>query len=181
MEIVEIKEMPISLELAKLHLRLGDDASNDELVKLKLEMAISIAEDITFRSIQQKKMIIRQAYSDSDDIVRLPFPVSEITETLYFDKGRIVIPLEDNFAHYHSECEDILFLLNDKLVGKTIIIEFLCGYSSETIPPAIKAAILLILGTIYDNESNDVIGRITSQLSITAEKILQKYKLSPYV
>lgn len=181
MEIVEMEEGPISLELAKLHLRLGDDESNDELVKLKLEMAVSIAEDLTYRAIQQKRMTISDVYYEANDCFRLPFPTCEIIQLSYFDKERIVVPLEGNFAHYHSSCEDILFLLNEGLVGKTITVEFVCGYDSISIPPAMKAAILLILGTIYDNESNDVIGRITSQLSITAEKILQKYKLSPYV
>lgn len=181
MEIVEILNGPISMELAKLHLRLGDDQSNDELVKLKLDMAVSIAEDMTDQAIQQKRLSIVDVYNNADEYFRLPYPVSEITQLSYFDKERIVVPLKGNFAHYHSSCEDILFILNEELIGKTITVDFISGYDSETIPNAMKAAILLILGTIYDNESNDVIGRITSQLSITAEKLLQKYKLSPYV
>ena len=43
-----------------------------------------------------------------------------------------------------------------------------------------RGAILLILGTIYDNASSDLIGKSSSLLSITADNILEKYRLNPY-
>ncbi len=100
-------ELPINLDLAKAHLRVGDSTHDDELILAKLEMAFGIAEDITNRNIR-----------------------------------------------------------ND--------------YTTETIPPAIKAAVLLILGTLYDNESDQIVGRSVSELSLTAEKLLQSWRITPY-
>ena len=53
-------------------------------------------------------------------------------------------------------------------------------YTSETLPPAIKAAVLLLLGTLYDNESDQIVGRSVSELSLTAEKLLQAWRVPPY-
>lgn len=100
-------ELPISLELAKAHLRVGDSSHDDELIAAKLEMAFGVAEDMTNRDIRKE-------------------------------------------------------------------------YTCETLPPAIKAAILLILGTLYDNESDNVVGRSVSELSLTAEKLLLPWRITPY-
>jgi len=58
--------------------------------------------------------------------------------------------------------------------------DFRTDYNSETLPPAIKAAVLLILGTLYDNESDQIVGRSVSELSLTAEKLLLPWRLTPY-
>ncbi len=100
-------ELPISLELAKAHLRIGSTIYEDELIAQKLEMAIGIAEDMTNRNIRT-------------------------------------------------------------------------DYTCETLPPAIKAAVLLLLGTLYDNESDNIVGRSVSELSITAERLLAPWRITPY-
>ncbi|MFI3299249.1 MAG: head-tail connector protein [Rikenellaceae bacterium] len=53
-------------------------------------------------------------------------------------------------------------------------------FTAETLPPAIKAAILLILGTLYDNHTDQIIGRSVSELSLTAEKLLLPWRITPY-
>ena len=100
-------ELPITLKLAKAHLRVGDTSHDDEPIAQKLEMAFGVAEDITNRNIR-------------------------------------------------------------------------VDYTSETLPPAIKAAVLLILGTLYDNESDQIVGRSVSELSLTAEKLLLPWRITPY-
>lgn len=53
-------------------------------------------------------------------------------------------------------------------------------FTSEDLPPAIKAALLLILGTLFDNEADTVIGRSVAQIPLTAEKLLQPWRIHPY-
>lgn len=101
-----MKSPLISLDLAKAHLRLGDDSSQDEWVQAKLEMALTIAEDRTNRSFSE--------------------------------------------------------------------------FTQETFPPAIRAAVLLILGTLFDNESDQIVGRSVNELSLTAEKLLLPWRITPY-
>lgn len=100
-------EYPISLELAKAHLRLGDDSSQDALVAEYLTMAVGIASDYTNRDL-----------------------TSEFTK--------------------------------------------------ESLPPAIKSAVLLIMGTLFDNESDAIVGRSVSELPLTAERLLQPWRVHPY-
>ena len=53
-------------------------------------------------------------------------------------------------------------------------------FTSENLPPAIKAALLLILGTLLDNEADVVVGRSVASLPMTAEKLLQPWRVHPY-
>jgi hypothetical protein len=64
--------------------------------------------------------------------------------------------------------------------GQTMTVKLVVGYTTTNIPPAIKAAILLILGTLYDNESDQIVGRSVSELSLTVEKLLQPWRVIPY-
>lgn len=102
-----LPELPISLNLAKQHLRLGDDSSMDYLVAEYLQMALGIASDFTNRDLLKE-------------------------------------------------------------------------YDSETLPPAVKSAVLLILGTLFDNESDIQVGRTATHLPLTAEKLLLPWRVHPY-
>lgn len=99
--------VPLSLELAKAHLRVGDDTSLDGLIEQYLEMAFAIAEDYTNRNLRQE-------------------------------------------------------------------------FSAESLPASIRAAILLILGTLFDNEADVLVGRSATELPLTAEKLLQPWRIHPY-
>ena len=99
-------ELPISVETARMHLRVGDDTTLDGMIAQYLEMAVGIASDYTNREV--------------------------------------------------------------------------ASYTEETLPPAIKVAVLLILGTLFDNESDALVGRSVSQLPLTAEKLLMPWRIHPY-
>ena len=70
----------------------------------------------------------------------------------------------------------------ERFSGRKFHVKATEGYDAETIPPAIKAAILLLLllGTRYDNESDNIVGRFVSELSLTAEKLLAPWRVTPY-
>ncbi len=53
-------------------------------------------------------------------------------------------------------------------------------FNSQTLPPAVKSAVLLILGTLFDNESDVQVGRTATQLPLTAEKLLLPWRIHPY-
>ena len=64
--------------------------------------------------------------------------------------------------------------------GMQISATLLVGYDEESLPPAIRAAVLLILGTLYDNESDALVGRSVFELPLTAEKLLLPWRITPY-
>ena len=176
MRVIENRELPLALELAKAHLRVGDTAHDDELITAKLEMAVAVAEDMTGRIIREK-VVVLDVLAPADDtiLLRLPIHTAEVME-LFVAQDSIS---EDKYTLLNSDYEDILFV-DAEYAGKRIIVKAVVGYSKETIPPAIKAAILLILGTLYDNESDNIVGRSVSELSLTAEKLLLPWRITPY-
>lgn len=175
MRIVEHRELPLTLELAKQHLRLGDSSHDDELVAARLEMAVAVAEDITGRIIREKVVVFDVLTADDTILLRMPIHTAEVVE---LSAAQQFIP-EDKYTLLNSDYEDILFV-DFEYTGKRITVKAVVGYSKEAIPSAIKAAILLILGTLYDNESDNVVGRSVSELSLTAEKLLLPWRVTPY-
>ncbi|WP_418991120.1 head-tail connector protein [Alistipes sp.] len=73
-----------------------------------------------------------------------------------------------------------MLITEPQYAGQRISVTAIVGYNKDNIPPAIKAAILLILGTLYDNESDNLVGRTVSELSLTAEKLLFPWRVTPY-
>ena len=46
MTVIEMREPPIALELAKQHLRVGSATHDDTLIAAKLDMAVAVTEEI---------------------------------------------------------------------------------------------------------------------------------------
>lgn len=170
------RKLPVSLKLARAHLRLGDARHDDALVEAKIEMAIGIAEDFTGRIIRQSYVEFDVLLGVGDESVSLPIHTSDVVGVSCLGTA---IP-DDEYVHLAGEYGHQLMLLNSKYEGKKLSVQAVVGYSRETIPPAIQAAILLLLGTLYDNESDNLVGRSVSSLSITAEKLLAPWRVTPY-
>ena len=176
MDTLGIRELPLTLDLAKQHLRLGDAAHDDALVRAKMEMAVAVAEDMTGRLIRNRTVGFHVLCPTGDTIL-LPLPVhtSGVRE---LSVSGAVIP-RDKFTLLADDFEPRL-LVESEYEGKRLYIKLVVGYTVNSIPPAIKAAILLILGTLYDNESDQIVGRSVSELSLTAEKLLAPWRVTPY-
>jgi hypothetical protein len=109
--------------------------------------------------------------------VSLPIHTSSIVEVSLLGKALS----EDDYVFLSSDYSAMmLFMSPGKYAGQTLRIKAFEGYNEDTIPVAIKAAILLILGTLYDNESDQIVGRSVSELSLTAEKLLAPWRVTPY-
>ena len=171
------QELPITLELAKEHLRLGDDTHSDTLVGAKLEMAFAVAEDITGRYIRPRSVEFDVLLDADDNAVMLPVNIQTVSAVSCLGK---TIP-KDDYMHLSSDFSDqLLFPDATQYAGHKLHLKATIGYSKTQLPPAIQAAILLILGTLYDNESDQIVGRSVSELSLTAEKLLAPWRINPY-
>lgn len=175
MKILEIREPPITLELAKQHLRVGSATHDDALIAAKLDMAVGVAEDMTGRMIRERRVGFDVLVPTDAPIVRLPIPTSQIerlsaSQLLISEKHYTL--LEDDYTP--------MLIVEPEYAGVKLSVTAVIGYNKNTIPPTIKAAILLILGTLYDNESDNLVGRSVSELSLTAEKLLLPWRVTPY-
>ena len=73
-----------------------------------------------------------------------------------------------------------MLIVEPQYAGERVTVSAIIGYNKDSLPPVIKAAILLILETLYDNESDNLVGRSVSELSLTAEKLLLPWRVTPY-
>jgi len=175
MKVIEIRESPITLDLAKQHLRVGSATHDDTLIAAKLDMAVAVAEDRTSRIIREKTVSFDVLMPTDAPIVRLPVPTMQI-ERLAVSHSSIP---EKDFTLLEDDYEPLL-VTEPQYSGEKITVTAIVGYNKDNIPPAIKAAILLTLGTLYDNESDNLVGRSVSELSLTAEKLLLPRRVTPY-
>nr|DAH08104.1 MAG TPA: Head Tail Connector Protein [Caudoviricetes sp.] len=175
MKTLEIREPPITLELAKQHLRVGSTTHDDALIAAKLDMAVAVAEDMTGRMIRERRVGFDVLVPTDTPIVRLPVPTSQIERLAV---SQFLIP-EKQYTLLEDDYQPLL-ITEPEYLGERISVTAVVGYNKDTIPPAIKAAILLILGTLYDNESDNLVGRSVSELSLTAEKLLLPWRVTPY-
>ena len=175
MTVIEMREPPIALELAKQHLRVGSAAHDDTLIAAKLDMAVAVAEDMTGRTIREKRVRFDVSIPSDAPIVRLPVPTTCIER---LSVSRTLVP-ESDYTLLEDDYDPML-ITEPQYGGQTATATAVVGYDRDNIPPAIKAAILLILGTLYDNESDNLVGRSVSELSLTAEKLLLPWRVTPY-
>lgn len=175
MTVIETRKPPITLELARQHLRVGSATHDDTLIAAKLDMAVAVAEDMTGRIIREKRVRFDISIPFDAPFVRLPVPTTRIER---LSVSRTLVP-ESDYTLLADDYDPML-VAEPQYGGQTATVTAIIGYDKERIPPAIKAAILLILGTLYDNESDNLIGRSVSELSLTAEKLLLPWRVTPY-
>ncbi|WP_289065462.1 head-tail connector protein [uncultured Alistipes sp.] len=138
-------------------------------------MAVAAAEDMTGRTIREKRVRFDVSIPSDAPIVRLPVPTMRIER---FSVSRIIVS-ESDYTLMEDDYAPML-IAEPQYGGQTATVTAVVGYDKESIPPAIEAAILLILGTLYDNESDNLVGRSVSELPLTAEKLLLPWRVTPY-
>ena len=155
MRVLENGEPPIPLDLARQHLRVGSATHDDTLIAAKLDMAtLPVVEHPT---------------------LRLPVPTTAVERLTASHE-----PLSDDLWQLHADDYTASLTFDASCGGMQISATLLVGYDEESLPPAIRAAVLLILGTLYDNESDALVGRSVSELPLTAEKLLLPWRVTPY-
>ncbi len=171
------RKLPVSLDLARRHLRMGDATHDDALIASKLEMAFGYAEDYTGRCIRPRSVVFNVLLNAADGCAPLPIHTSSVTAVSCLGK---TVP-KDAYVLLSGDYSTQLMLPEPgEYAGQTLQVRAAIGYSKSTQPPAIEAAILFILGTLYDNESDNLVGRTTSRLPLTAEKLLAPWRVTPY-
>lgn len=176
MRVLENGEPPIPLDLARQHLRVDSATHDDTLIAAKLDMAVAVAEDLSGRFIRQRSVEVEATLPVVEHpTLRLPVPTTAV-ERLTASRE----PLSDDLWQLHANDYTACLSFDASCSGMQISATLLVGYDEESLPPAIRAAVLLILGTLYDNESDALVGRSVSELPLTAEKLLLPWRVTPY-
>lgn len=180
---------PVTLAQAKAHLRVDFDDDND-LIELLIKAATEYAENFTGRSfIDQVWDYYLDEFPDGDLKIPNP-PLIEVVGVFYRDSAGA----EQQFASSGYIVDDAYADARIALayggawptiqeIANAIRIRFRSGYITDNspavanVPFQIKAAILMIVGTLYAHRETIVVGVVPMQLPWGAEQLLRQYRV----
>lgn len=153
----EPEKEPITLVLAKQHLRVDDD-NEDELISLLIQVSREMAEKETNRSFITQERVVKLDYFPRCGEIKIPFgPVSEVSEITYFDEAEVEQTLDPSLYYVDLDSDIPRVVIKDYWPAtfdkpNAVSITYTAGYGdNENVPGPIKSAMLLILGHLYEN------------------------------
>lgn len=183
---------PISLAVAKQHLRI-DSASADEDVELLsiISAATQYAENITKRNLRGSELTkLYTSFPYSLDREKLGLnmikgPVASVTSLKYYDSSNVQVTVDQ--ADYRIVVRNDTSMLYPAMGSNWPSdcnnepgnIELIYTISSTNIPSPITTAILLIVGSLYENREDGVLeqGIVSVRAPIAAKDLLSAYRL----
>jgi uncharacterized phiE125 gp8 family phage protein len=174
---------PVTLEEAKAHLRVthGDE---DLLVISKLEGATRKCEEFCHRQLGQTQLVLQL---DRLPLGRTPLamprpPLVSVQSLTYVDTAgapqTFAIPnlivdtmsepgrLQPVFTSYWPPTQVQI---------AAVTIAFTAGYAAAAFPDLLRAAILLQLGSMFENREDVVVGTISNKLALGVEDLLMPF------
>ena len=178
----------LSLAEAKAHLRIPTgDTEDDAYIASLISAAREYAEGYTKRAISTQTCVY--TLDSFPSVIDLPrCPVQSVTSIEYVDTDGDTQAV----ASYQS---DLIGTATARLkpaynaswpdtraVTNAVTITYEAGYgatgdSPDTVPTSIKQALLLIIGSLYENRENEITGTIVSDVPFNAQCLLDLYRL----
>jgi uncharacterized phiE125 gp8 family phage protein len=178
---------PITLEEAKLHLRVDVD-DDDDLIEALITAARETAEHLTGRSlITQTWERLLDAFPEAEiELGRAP--VQSITSITYVDEAgdEQTMAAEDysldasTIPGWVLPSASLASWPNALDTANAVRVRFVCGYGADgsAVPAGIRAWMKLQIGTLYKMRESVVAGVSVTDLSSTyAERLLDPYRL----
>jgi uncharacterized phiE125 gp8 family phage protein len=136
-----------------------------------------------------ERAIATQEYETASDefgkSIELLSPIQTVDEVSYLDAlGESQILPNTNYAvDAFNEPASVIFIGNMPAISQSlpnpVIVSFTAGYEAgNPCPFAIRAAMLLIIGNLYENRQQNVTGMNISELPMGVESLLQPYRLN---
>jgi uncharacterized phiE125 gp8 family phage protein len=184
---------PISLAEARAHLRIEPFGSpethpDDSYVSALITVAREWCEQYTGRALASQT--IEMALDDfPEDAIELPLtPVTSITSVKYIDEDGIEQTLSNTYYGLDDYSKPNWLLLKSGFNwpdtnggANNIKIRMVVGSTSANIQKPITAAMLLMIGNLYENRTEDQVGtsRTTfNSLPLGVYNLLQPYRLT---
>jgi uncharacterized phiE125 gp8 family phage protein len=182
---------PVSLVEAKAHLRVDFD-DDDTLIDVYRKAATEDTERFTGRAfIEQTWDFYLDAFPTDGSSIRIPKPPLISVDGVFYQDGNgdeqeaaASIYRVDNA----SELARVSLAYaaswpSARSVTNAVRIRFTAGYvdgnspAAANVPYAVKAAIMLILGTLYAHRETVVIGQSVAMMPWAAEQLLWPYRV----
>lgn len=175
---------PISLQLAKDHLKVGD--SEDTLVALYLDASIRAVENKIQRTLMDSE---HELYAKSWRNFNLQqYPVSAINNVKYYDEDNVLQTLATGVYNIQSFKRPCVLEFDDDFDAPDlgdreypIIVNFNAGYSvsatGTTEVSFIIGHLLLELADRYENRQNELAGTVISMFNNNSDAALAQEAL----
>jgi len=175
---------PISSTEAKLHLKV-EVSTDDNLITTLIQAAREMVEQFTRRAlIAQTWELQLESFSETEFMLEKT-PVTSITSVKYYDQTGVEQTLSVSYYTLNLGTEPNKIMLasgytwpSSRGYTNDVKIRFVAGYASEAaVPAALKAAMLLIIGHLYENREDIVIGRQVNEIPKGSEYLMLPYRL----
>jgi uncharacterized phiE125 gp8 family phage protein len=171
---------PITQAEAKLHLRVDHSDEND-LIDILRQAAREMVEQHTNRSMITQTRTIKLDYFPCSEEIRLPFgPVASVTSVNYYDEDEVQQTLSNTLYWVDTNSNIPRIVIKDSWPGtydmpNAVEIVYSCGYGAagSSVPRPLRAAMLLILGHLYENREQ--VGSIKHEIPFGAEVLMGPY------
>jgi uncharacterized phiE125 gp8 family phage protein len=193
---------PITLDEAKVHLRV-DDTASDTLIGVQLQAAREQVEEYTRRALMPQTWELRadrftalpcvtpvltERASTRSEIRLGRVPVTSVTSVKYIDADGVEQTLSSSaYAADLTAYPPILAPAYGESWPTArdergaVRVRFVAGYAdAASVPAALKAAILLILADLYANREAQIVGTIIAA-NPTLKALLAPYRLTEAV
>lgn len=176
--------LPITLDDVKSHLMVEHDL-DDDLITDYIWQAIAYCEESTGSDFTQAVYDLAvPGWNDNTvpcwnrKIVLPKVPVSDVTSVKYYDSDNVEQTLSSSsyyvfkptFQPAFVEFDSSITLPTLKKRSDAVTIRFTAGYA--TLPHQARGAILLLVGSWYENRQAEITGTITTTLKLGAERLL---------
>lgn len=174
---------PLELAEVKEHLRVVA-ADEDSLLESLIIAARERVELFTERALlQQTWAVYLDAFPAGEIRLAMP-PLIAVATVEYYDSDGVEQTLDA--AEYYEDNKSkparlvpVTSWPATQCRPNAVTITYTAGYgtAATSVPQVIKQAMLLMIGEMYENREETVIGTIVSSLPLTAERLLRPFRL----
>jgi uncharacterized phiE125 gp8 family phage protein len=183
-------EYPLTLAEVKAHLRV-DHTDEDTMITAYLAAATAHAEKFLGRALMTQTLeLVLDSFYDPQIMIPMP-PLQSVVSVLYDDGAGDEQTLVLNTDYVVDTASQPGWVVAVAGTWPTTIdtvnsvrIRYIAGYvntndspPSAAVPFDIKAAILLLVGSLYGNRESVVVGVTTSMVPWSAEQLLRQHRV----
>lgn len=172
---------PITLPEAKAHLRVIG-ADDDAQINMMITAARQSAEEYLQRALMPQTLEI--VLDDFGAPVHLPWPpFAELMSVAYTDAdgAPALVDIGDITADYRSGMCVLRAPWPRAATGSQVTIQYKAGYlDAASVPAPIKAWMLLLIGTLYENRESVVVGTGINAADLPGgiwDRLVQPYRV----
>lgn len=175
---------PVSLDEMKLHLRVDHD-EEDSLIAALITAAREQAEAFTNRAFIEQTLVMK--LDTFPDVIKLPRPrLISLTSIAYLDGSGVSQTLSSSLYRVGSNHEPARITEaygqswpTSYDVEDAVTVTYKAGYGTATtsVPGSIKAAIKLIVESLYENRGELTQGVTVSEIPMTSRALLAPFKV----